>query len=148
MTVPETLLQISVHSGCGYRPMVDFGQWRVALLNYSEDLRPEKIVALQRHNETDEVFVLLHGRCLLFVGDGDDHRIVRIHAQLMKPETIYNVRRAVWHSHTLSRDAKVLVVENRETTYDNSPFYRLTEQQCATLRNMAARHGFSFSAST
>ena len=148
MTVPDNLLQIYTHDGDGYRPLVDFNAWRVAILNYSDELRPEGIVTLQRHNETDEVFVLLRGRCLLFVGDGDDDHIVKVHAQVMKPETIYNVRRAVWHNHTLSRDAKVLVVENRDTTYDNSPFCQLTAQQRSTLRQTAARYGFSLNAST
>jgi hypothetical protein len=47
----------------------------------------------------------------------------------MMPQTLYNVKKKVWHSHTLSEDAMVLVVENRDTTYDNSPFCPLTRDQ-------------------
>ncbi|NMC98024.1 MAG: hypothetical protein GYA70_11170, partial [Deltaproteobacteria bacterium] len=32
-----------------------------------------------------------------------------------------NVKRGVWHSHTLDRDTSVLIVENRDTTVTNSP---------------------------
>ena len=75
MTIPEALLDVRTHTDAGYRPVVDFGAWRVAILNFSDDLRPENITTMQRHNETDEVFVLLRGRCTLFVGEGDDHSI-------------------------------------------------------------------------
>jgi hypothetical protein len=53
----------------------------------------------------------------------------RTHAQEMQPGKIYNVRRDVWYTHTLSPDAMVLIVENRDTTYDNSPFCALTQIQ-------------------
>ena len=98
------------------------------ITNFSEDLLPHNLTRMQRHNETDEVFVLLEGHCILFVGEGGD-TVTRIHAEQLQPGLVYNVRRAVWHTHTLSADAKVLVVENRETTYDNSPFIPLTEEQ-------------------
>ena len=52
----------------GYSPVVDYGGWRVAALNYIEELRADNLRTMQRHNETDEVFVLLRGRCILFVG--------------------------------------------------------------------------------
>ncbi|WP_372683302.1 hypothetical protein [Desulfosarcina sp.] len=140
MTIPETLLDVRTHTETGYRPLVDFGAWRVAILNYSDELRPENITAMQRHNATDEVFVLLRGRCILYVGEGDDS-ITVIHAQPMAPHTIYNVKKAVWHTHTLSPEAMVLVVENQDTTYDNSPFCPLTATQQKTICKMAADHG-------
>jgi mannose-6-phosphate isomerase-like protein (cupin superfamily) len=134
--VDSSLLAIHQHNGEGYRPLVDYGAWRVAVLNYSPDLLPERLTRMQRHNETDEVFVLLEGRCILFIGEGQE-RVTRCHAEDLRPGWVYNVRRAVWHTHTLSRDAKVLVVENRETTYDNSPFCPLSvELQGEILRRV------------
>jgi hypothetical protein len=47
----------------------------------------------------------------------------------LKPLTLYNVKQGTWHNHTLSEDASVLVVENRETTLENSPFCELSEDQ-------------------
>jgi ureidoglycolate hydrolase len=141
MTIPKTLLGTHAHTDAGYRPLVDYGAWRVAILNHSDDLRPENIEAMQRHNATDEVFVLLRGRCILFVGEDDDDSIGAIHAQSMAPHTIYNVKKAVWHTHTLSPGAMVLVVENRDTTLANSPFCPLTDRQRKILRKMAADQG-------
>jgi ureidoglycolate hydrolase len=118
--IDKTLLDIRSFEGEGYQPLIDCDQWRVAILRYCDELLPERIFAVQRHNETDEVFVLLEGRCILFLGEGKD-TVTSITAVDMQPRKIYNVKRGVWHSHTLDRDTSVLIVENRDTTVTNSP---------------------------
>ena len=128
MPTPETLLEIRSYSGEGYMPLVDYATWRVAVLNYIDELLPQNLAAMQRHNETDEVFVLLKGRCILFLGEGKD-AITRVHAEDMQPLKVYNVKRACWHTHTLSEDAIVLIVENCDTTLENSPHIPLTPAQ-------------------
>lgn len=135
MNIPETLLEVREHNDAGYRPVVDYGAWRVAILNYGDDLLAENLLSMQRHNETDEVFVLLAGRCILFVGEGED-TVTKVLAENMKPLKVYNVKKAVWHTHTLSRDAKVLIVENRDTTFGNSPFCPLNDAQRQTIVDM------------
>jgi hypothetical protein len=135
MTISEKLLEIRDYGGPGYLPVIDYDAWRVAVLNFCDDLLPENLDKMQRHNETDEVFVLLRGRCILFLGEGDK-KINSIHAEDMSLFTIYNVKRAAWHTHTLSRDAMVLIVENRDTTYDNSPFCPLTDAQQAVIARL------------
>lgn len=124
----ETLLEIREHALPGYAPLIDYGSWRVAILNFEKGLLPENLDTMQRHDETDEVFVLLKGRCILFIGEGGD-AVTAVHGVDMQPHKIYNVKKSVWHTHTLSPDAMVLIVENRDTTYDNSPFCPLTETQ-------------------
>jgi hypothetical protein len=139
MKISETLLEIREYNLAGYKPVIDYANWRVAILNFQEELLPEKITKLQRHNETDEVFVLLRGRCILLIGQGGDQAIVTVHGQDMLPHTIYNVKKGTWHSHTLSEDAMVLIVENRDTTLDNSPFCPLTHVQQASLVELTRR---------
>jgi hypothetical protein len=137
MQISESLLEIRDHNATGYKPLIDYENWRVAILNFSEELRTQNITSLQRHNETDEVFVLLRGRCLLFLGEGDQ-TVTAIHGQDMIPQTLYNVKKGVWHSHTLSEDAMVLIVENRDTTFDNSPFCPLTDDQRNSLMELTS----------
>ncbi len=132
-TPPSSLLEIHAYDGPGYLPQVDFGAWRVALMNYTPDLVPEKIVCVQRHDETDEIFVLLNGRCILFLVDDAG----RVFAEDMQPFHLYNVKRGVWHSHTFSQDAKVLIVENCDTTDENSPFLDLTAEQRRQVQQLA-----------
>ncbi|RPJ14591.1 MAG: hypothetical protein EHM30_10020 [Desulfobacteraceae bacterium] len=136
VSVRDKLLEVREHDKEGYSPLVDYESWRVAVLNFSNDLLPQNIKAMQRHNETDEVFVLLNGRCILFIGDGDKEPI-DIYAENMEPFKIYNVKKSVWHTHTLSRDAKVLIVENRNTTYENSPFCTLSAARQKIISDIA-----------
>jgi len=136
MLISEELLEVRDHTTEGYKPVVDFDAWRVAVLNYSPSLCAENITSMQRHNETDEVFVLLRGRCILFLGQGDAG-VTQVFAEDMEPLKIYNVKKAAWHTHTLSEDGMVLVVENRDTTYDNSPFCKLTKAQQKEIVELA-----------
>jgi hypothetical protein len=137
-TLPESLIEISEHNAPDYKPLIDYGGWRVALMNYTSDLTPDKIHRMQKHIETDEVFVLLAGRCILFLGEGEE-RVTKVHAVDMELNKLYNVKRRAWHSHTFSRDAKVLIVENRDTTDANSPFIDLSGEQREQINGMTKR---------
>jgi ureidoglycolate hydrolase len=132
MAIDPSLLETHTHEESSFLPLVNFGSWRVAILNYVHHLLPQNLKDMQRHDETDEVFVLLKGRCILFVGNGQEES-GQIHAVDMVPQTLYNVKRGTWHTHTLSEDASVLVVENRETNLDNSPMCQLTDKQTSTI---------------
>lgn len=107
-------------------------------MNYTDDLTPDKINRMQKHIETDEVFVLMAGRCILFIGEGEEN-VTKVHAVDMEPYKIYNVKRGVWHSHTFSKDARVLIVENRDTVVENSPFVGLSGEQQKEVVKLAEK---------
>lgn len=109
-------LDILDYTGEGYMPIVDFEAWRVAFLRCDESL--SKLVKLERHMETAEVFVLLEGTATLYIG-------LEKEPFLMEPFKMYNVHQAVWHAIVVSPDAKVLIVENRDTTESNSEYIKL-----------------------
>ena len=125
----EELVQIQEYSGEGYKPLIDYDTWRVAILRFIDELRPENIEHLECHLETDEVFVLLAGQCTLFIGTPDNDDDLGIEAIRMEPLKLYNIRQGVYHSHTLSQDASVLIVENRDTAASNSQRAKLTKAQ-------------------
>ena len=137
-TLSESLIEVREHDAPDYKPLIDYGAWRVALMNYTSDLTPDKIDRMQKHTETDEVFVLLVGRCILFLGEGGE-AVTRVHAVDMELNKLYNVKRGVWHSHTFSEDAKVLIVENRDTVDANSPFVGLSKEQCEEVVSETTR---------
>lgn len=134
----EKLLEIREYTGPGYRPVIDFGAWRVAVLNYIDEIHPEKISFLERHNETDEVFVLQRGQGVLFLGEGDTP-VAKIHPQVMEAGKMYNVKQGVWHTVVLSRDASILLVENRDTARENSDYVTLDPDQKALIVEIARR---------
>jgi hypothetical protein len=136
--LPESLIEVRDHTGPDYKPLVDYQTWRVALMNYTDDLTPEKINRMQKHTETDEVFVLMTGRCILFIGEGEEN-VTKVHAVDMELYKLYNVKRGIWHSHTFSRDARVLIVENRDTVDANSPFVGLSGEQQKEIVELTRR---------
>ncbi len=131
MTI-DKFIEIKEFTDEGYSPIVDFESWRVAILNYIDELLPENIDNMQKHDETDEVFVLLSGRCILFIGEGTE-KIEEISAVDMEPMKIYNIKKGVYHTHTLSEDAKLLIVENQNTDDSNSPKINLSNKNLKTI---------------
>lgn len=129
---PSSLLTVHAYQGEGYLPLVDFQSWRVAILRYADELLPENLTSMQRHDETDEIFVLLSGRCLLFLAEGRDD-LGTLYAVDLQPLKLYNVKRGAWHTHTLSHDATVLIVENQNTSDANSPSLALSPAHRAAV---------------
>ena len=52
-----------------------------------------------------------------------------IQAEVMASGKLYNVKQNTWHTVLLSRDASILIVENRDTGEGNSEFFQLTAEQ-------------------
>ncbi len=128
----ENLLEMHEYLGEGYKPLIDFNCWRVAALRYLDELQPDKISYFERHNETDEVFVLLQGQAVLFMGEGGE-KVETVHPVVMRNSVFYNVRRGAWHTVALSRDATILLVENRDTARENSDYCDLSPEQSRFL---------------
>ena len=121
-------LEINEYLGEGYQPLIDFGSWRVAILRWEPGTRPEKIEVMERHTQTDEVFVLLEGWATLLIG-GNQGKVDNIQAEIMASGKLYNVKQNTWHTALLSQDASILIVENRDTGEGNSEFFQLTAEQ-------------------
>ncbi len=102
-------MQILEHKGEGWMPILDFEHWRIGLIRYDD--RFSKRVEDERHLLTDEAFVLLKGNATLYEEN---------QAYIMEPCKVYNVKKGLWHHVVLSEDAEVLVVENRNTTLENT----------------------------
>ena len=112
------MVEIHEYNGGGYKPLVDYGSWRVALLRYDEWFTELK--GLERHLETDEVFVLLEGEATLITEEAGGIREWK-----MERGKIYNVMKETWHHIIVTPDANVLIVENRDTGSENTERRRL-----------------------
>lgn len=112
----------------GYKSLVFFENWRVALMNDGPKTTLEGLSYFQKHDETDEVFVLLEGRCvLLMAGFGENPG--EISAVDMEPGSMYNVKKGAWHTHYFAPNTKVVIVENADTVLKNSPISNITDKQ-------------------
>ncbi len=112
----RAMIDIYKPHGDGYQVQHRFGGWRVAYLCYAEKF--DRITYLERHLETDEIFVLLQGEATLLIGE-NAQRVA------MEKGQMYNVPKATWHNIRVSRDAQVLIVENEDTGKHNSEYMDL-----------------------
>jgi ureidoglycolate hydrolase len=124
----ERFLEIREYRGIGYQPLIDFETWRVAILRWEQGLLPENISFMERHTQTDEVFVLLAGQATLLLG-GNGDLVEEVYPQVMEMCRLYNVRQDAWHTILLSQDASVLIVENRDTGDENTEFRGIGRHQ-------------------
>lgn len=115
----ENLIDVISFDGIGYQPLIHCRDFRVAMLNYHPELEIQNIGNFQQHSLTDEAFILLKGSCTLFIAE--DETLQDIHGIVLEPYKIFNVKQGTYHTHTLSKDASVLIVEADDTCDDNSP---------------------------
>ena len=139
----ENLMEVLEYTGIGYQPIMACRDFRVAVLNYHEELLPQNINNFQQHSLTDEAFVLLKGHCILFIAE--DESLQEIHAVEMEPYKVYNIKQGTYHTHTLTEDAMVLIVEADDTCDDNSPIVRpddaVTEKLIALTKEIEEKRG-------
>ncbi len=108
-------MEICAFNGEGYMPLTAFGTWRVAMVNACERLLRENLQRMERHMETDEIFVLLQGDATLHIGhDRTDYP--------MELGKLYCVKCGEWHCISTAPGAKVLIVENDDVGEANTEY--------------------------
>lgn len=109
-------LEILSFTGRGYDRTMIFKSWCVAYLTQDDEYTVNTY--MERHMETDEVFVLLKGMATLYIG------LDRVPVP-MEPCKLYNVTVGTWHNIVCSEDASVLIVENSDTDKSNTEYHML-----------------------
>jgi hypothetical protein len=102
------------YNGEDFKSVISNDNWKIGLLRYSE--RFSCVSCFERHLKTDEAFILLYGDAVLYIKNQDG----TVEETKMEPNTIYNVLKGEWHHIVVSRDATVLVVENSDTSKENT----------------------------
>ena len=70
---------------------------------------------MERHSNTNEVFILTAGQADLIILDGDDAPLAPGHVIPMQQSVAYNVGQSVWHHVLMSPDAHIVLFERSET---------------------------------
>jgi len=115
--------------GEGYLPLVFFGDWQVATLNWEHMFDPANLGEIERHNGTDEVFVLWRGRGALLIGTRLGIKVLD-----MEPGAIYNVTRGTWHTLVATRDASWIIVETRDTHLHDTEIRQMAGDEIKQIR--------------
>jgi len=130
---PENLLERKQHEGNGFMPQVDYETWRVAILNFAKGEDKLNFKLMSSHTLTDEVFVLLTGKALLFTATDD---LSEVYVEQLEQNKIYNVKKGVCHCHLLEPNGKLLIVENQNTGKETSQDFPIDNDTRNKMRNM------------
>lgn len=131
-------LRIESYDGEGLKRAVESGDWFVAIKNWKPANDIDGFDMLERHLETDEVFVLLAGACTLLVDASPNDDGSAVGCVKMEPMKVYCIPKGVWHNTITSRDAKLILMENRDTSMANSEVRTLTAAERTALRERLA----------
>lgn len=123
------MLEVYEWSGEGFKPLVFADGWQAALLNWEPLFDRRNLDEIERHNHSDEVFVLLRGRASLFTRRAGG----ALAAVEMEAGKIYNVPAGVWHNLVATRDASFLIVENRDTHVHDTEIRPITDDELRQL---------------
>ena len=121
-------VDIHNHESVGFKILVQYQSWRTAVLNSGKTTRSESSSYVEKHKETDEVFVLLTGRAYLIIG-GNGSKPDSWQVLLLEPDTTYNVKANVWHGVIMNEEASLYIIENIDTSKNNSSYYDLTKEE-------------------
>jgi ureidoglycolate hydrolase len=134
----EEILAIRKYEGDGYKALIDFKSWRVAILRWAPFMAVERLDSMERHTQTDEVFVLLSGNASILLG-GNGNEVDQVQVKEMEAEKFYNVRQNAWHAVLMNEDASILIVEESNTGEGNTEYSQLNEGLRQEIRAIAQR---------
>ncbi|TVP85730.1 MAG: hypothetical protein EA375_03110 [Acholeplasmataceae bacterium] len=138
------LYDIYEAGSAGYHKLFHHQNWRVAILNYIDDLALDNIRSVEAHLETDEAFVLLEGDAVLVLGQCNQGDIKGFECVRMQPGQVYKIPKGVYHAVTMTEDAKVLIIEEENTCPDNSPTIPLDAESQQMMKARIRASGFTF----
>ena len=108
----------------GFETIYQNSAFKCAFISPSVQYRFGKVSLLKRHNDTDEVFVLLSGKAVLLTRDGDGP----YERTPLQPNTAYNVTKGTWHHLAVSDDALVFVTESGSLLPQNTESIQIVEE--------------------
>lgn len=117
-----------------YCPVLNFEEWVVAMLRQIEKTNPVNFCQAERHNETNEVFILTEGEADLIVFDngnepGKDYIIQ------MKKSVAYNIPKNTWHHVVMGANAHIILIEKKNTSRENSNYFTFKEERINAIKD-------------
>jgi hypothetical protein len=93
-------------------------------------------IAMLRHWNTNEVFILMAGQADLIVFDGNpnDHFYVFPYVFPMELNVAHDIQQLVWHHVAISPDTPVIIVERSETSVETADCAELSVDLVSTVK--------------
>ena len=123
-------------NGEGMQHVFENEKWTVGIKNWKPANDVTGIDCLERHNKTDELFVLVEGSCTLVYANETEGGL-DFGAVKMEKDKVYNIPATLWHNTITCKDTKMILIEDSNTSMENSDILNLTEAQIAEMRSLA-----------
>jgi ureidoglycolate hydrolase len=130
----ENRLSVKSSEAEGMSRVVESGDWMLGIKNYKRANDLNHFDYVEKHLLTDEAFVLLKGECTLLIDVSAKNNHEAIEPIVMETGKVYCVHKGIWHNMIMSRDAKLILVENADTSADNSEMYTLTKAEIKVIQ--------------
>lgn len=121
--------------GEGMQRVFENEKWMVGIKNWKPDNDVTGVNCLERHNETDELFVLIAGSCTLVTANEVDGEYV-FDAVKMEPNKVYNIPATLWHNTITCKDTKLILIEDSNTSMKNSDILSLGAEQIVAVQEL------------
>jgi cupin fold WbuC family metalloprotein len=131
--VPEELVEIGSSFEQTYRPVLDFHGWKIAMLRHFDVVDPDTFYRLERHWNTNEVFILTAGQADLIIFDGDK-KPISPYVFPMELNVAYNIQQSVWHHVVMSQDAHIILFERTETGLETTDYVELEPEVIGRIK--------------
>lgn len=115
------------YDGEGMRVVYDGGDWVIGIKNYKVANDISTLKTLERHNKTDESFVLLEGACILVAYDDTKEGPEALALVQMEEHTVYTLPQGVWHTTIMKPYTKMVLIERSGTSMENSELLNLSD---------------------
>ena len=129
-------IEVKEFSGEGMSRVYENQKWMVGIKNWKPANDVSGIDCVERHNETDELFVLLSGQCTLIYANENGGNL-DIQAVKMEPFKVYNIPAGLWHNTVTRKDTKMALIEDSSTGSHNSDVLSLKQDQIALVKNLS-----------
>lgn len=126
------------YDGEGLIRVFENEKWMVGIKNWKPANDVSNIDCVERHNQTDELFVLLAGRCTLIFAN-EENGTLNIEAVEMEPMKVYNIPATLWHNTVTQKDTKLILVEDSSTGMANSDILTLSPEQIAKVKELSSK---------
>ena len=123
-------------TGEGMQRVFENEKWTVGIKNWKPANDVTGIDCLERHNTTDALFVLVEGSCTLMYANETEGGL-EFGAVKMEKDKVYNIPATLWHNTITCKDTKMILIEDSNTSMENSDILNLTEAQIAEMRSLA-----------
>lgn len=129
-------IEVMEFSGEGMSRIYENKKWMVGIKNWKPANDINGIDFLERHNETDELFVLLQGHCTLLYANENGQNL-DIKTLKMEPFRVYSMPAGLWHNTVTRKDTKMVLIEDSSTGSQNSDVLSLNADQIALVKKLA-----------